>query len=69
MLGDRALGLAKLLLVVAIAAVSIKAVRTLSSGNVEPPRGNCPCQCPYYYMCSGPPACVCIEPEESPSGN
>jgi hypothetical protein len=53
---------AKILFALAIALVAVKAVETLRAGNGKSPDGNCPCQCPYYYMCSGPPACVCIEP-------
>ena len=54
-------GIAKVLFMLAIAAVSVKAVKTLNSANAQPPHTTCPCQCPYYSMCSGPPACVCME--------
>jgi hypothetical protein len=56
-----AFGIAKILFMLAIGAVSVKAVKTLNSENVQGPQTTCPCQCPYYSMCSGPPACVCME--------
>ena len=62
-----AVGIAKVVFVLAIAAVGVKTVTALSSANVKPPKATCPCECPYYYMCTGPPSCICIEPQEEPS--
>ena len=60
MLRTKSFGIAKVLFALAITAVGVTAVQTLNSNAATPPKGKCPCQCPYYTMCSGPPNCLCV---------